>query len=353
MFLIVGIWVISPFMLSVLAALLIAYAFYPVYKVINNKLKRKNLSALLVSILLILLITVPLIVMANSVYKEMTVGFIIVRQKISSANLLGEQCTDNSGFVCSANNYVKGLLSDPKTKYQIDEFVKKSSRAIIDSISGFIFSIPKLLMNVFIMLFVMFYLFRDGKELVNKLERIIPLKTSHKTKIIRKFNDVTYGVIYGQLIVAFIQGAIGGTGMYIIGLVMNKFGGVYSTLLLGAPIMWGALMAFFALIPYLGTTIIWLPISVLLMINGYLSGSGWLLSSGIALALYGMLIISSIDNIIRPKIISDKSKVHPALVLLGVLGGLKLFGIIGLILGPVILGIMVTFIDIYEEEASA
>ena len=110
------------------------------------------------------------------------------------------------------------------------------------------------------------------------------------------------------------------------------------------------LMAFAALIPFVGTPIIWLPAALYRFSNGLASGNNWKITSGIILFLYGALIISTIDNFLKPKIIGDKAEVHPILVLLGVLGGLKLFGIIGIIIGPVILAVFKMVVEIYEEE---
>ena len=109
-------------------------------------------------------------------------------------------------------------------------------------------------------------------------------------------------------------------------------------------------MVIFALIPYFGTAIIWLPAALNFIFIGYLQNDNSSTIRGIVLIIYGIFVISSIDNILKPKMIGAKAKVHPILVLLGVLGGLSLFGFIGLILGPIMLALLMTFVDIYEEE---
>jgi len=108
-----------------------------------------------------------------------------------------------------------------------------------------------------------------------------------------------------------------------------------------------------SLIPYIGSSIVWLPASLMLIINGYTDMDTSIILKGMLLMLYGIFIVSTIDNILKPKLIGDKSGLHPLLVLLGVVGGLKFLGFIGVIVGPIIIALLITFIKIYEEEKSS
>jgi len=186
------------------------------------------------------------------------------------------------------------------------------------------------------MVFIMFFLLRDGKDIANKVKRLLPLKKHYQKRVFEKSKEVTFAVVYGHLSVALIQGALGGIGFLILGV--------------SSPLLWGLVMAFAALIPFVGTPLVWLPVALFRIFNGFSTGNNSLLLNGILLFLYGALIVSTIDNFLKPKIIGDKAEVHPILVLLGVLGGLKLFGIIGIVIGPVILAIFKIAIRIYEEE---
>ena len=143
-------------------------------------------------------------------------------------------------------------------------------------------------------------------------------------------------VIYGSLIIAIAQGTLGGIGFFIFGLP--------------SPLLWGVIMVFASLLPYIGTSVIWLPASLFLIFNGYASMETALITKGILLMLYGIFIIGTIDNILKPKLIGDKSGLHPVLVLLSVIGGINFLGFIGVIIGPMIIAALVTFINIYEEE---
>ena len=194
------------------------------------------------------------------------------------------------------------------------------------------------MLDMFIVLFVMFFLFRDGKIFIDKIERIMPLKSKYRKHVFKKLNDMAYAVIYGSIIIAIIQGALGGIGFLMFGLP--------------SPILWGIVMMFASLIPYVGSSLIWLPASLILIFSGYVNSDSTLMVKGILFILYGVFIIGTIDNILKPKIIGDKGGLHPVLVLLGVVGGLNLLGFIGVIIGPIVLAMLVTFIGIYEEEKS-
>jgi predicted PurR-regulated permease PerM len=143
-------------------------------------------------------------------------------------------------------------------------------------------------------------------------------------------------MFYGNITIAIMQGILGAIGFMIFGVP--------------SPILWGFVMVLFALIPYFGTAVVWLPAALNLIFSGYLQNNSSLTTRGIFLIVYGVLVISSIDNILKPKLIGAKANVHPILVLIGVLGGLSLFGFVGLFLGPMMLALLMTFIDIYEEE---
>jgi predicted PurR-regulated permease PerM len=192
------------------------------------------------------------------------------------------------------------------------------------------------MLDLFIVLFVMFFLFRDGEVFVDKIERIMPLKDKYRKHVFKKLNDMAYAVIYGSIIIAVIQGTLGGIGFLIFGL--------------SSPLLWGIVMIFASLIPYVGSSIIWFPAALILIFDGYLNMETTLIIKGILLMIYGIFVVGTVDNILKPKIIGDRSGLHPVLVLLGVVGGLALLGFVGIIIGPIILAMLVTFIKIYEEE---
>ena len=148
--------------------------------------------------------------------------------------------------------------------------------------------------------------------------------------------EVIFATVYGVIIVAIIQGIVGTIGFIIFDVP--------------SPILLGLLLTFAALIPFVGTALVWLPASALVFLNGYLNADTTMIGKGIGLFLYGALVISLIDNLIRPKIISKEAKLHPVLILLGLFGGIRVLGPIGMVVGPLVLALLVSFVDIYQRD---
>ena len=333
---VVSFLVIKPFLTAVLTGIVFSYIFYPLYSRINKKIKSKNISSLIASILVIMIITLPLFFVLNTISKEAHATYILSRQKVLNIDALALKCQNDNAVSCKFINYFHEITTNPQLKYYYDTTIKGAVTRITSSISNILFTIPIFILHLFITLFVMFFLFRDGKLLIDKIERLMPLKERYREHVFTRLNDMTYAVIYGSLIIAVIQGTLGGIGFFIFGLP--------------TPLLWGLVMTFAALVPYIGTSIIWIPASLMLIFNGYVEGSTTLVVRGFLFMLYSALIVGTIDNILKPKIIGSKGGLHPVLVLLGVVGGLKFMGFIGVVIGPILFAILVAFIKIYEEE---
>ena len=335
---IVSFMIIKPFLTAILAGIIFSYIFYPLYLRIYKKIANKNAASLITSSLVILMIILTLFFLLNIVSKEAYTTYLLSRQKVVSGQFLSE-CQPADKSVCKTINYFADKANDPRVKYYFDTTVKGVTTKITESISNILFSIPIFLLDIFIILFVMFFLLKDGEVFVDKVERIMPLKGEYREHVFKKLNDMAYAVIYGSIIVAIIQGTLAGLGFFIFGLP--------------SPLLWGTVMMFASLIPYIGSSIVWFPASLILIFEGYINLETNLIIKGILLIIYGIFVVGTIDNILKPKIIGSKGGLHPVLVLLGVVGGLKFLGFVGVIVGPIILAMLVTFINIYEEEKQA
>jgi predicted PurR-regulated permease PerM len=177
---------------------------------------------------------------------------------------------------------------------------------------------------------------KDGPGLMKSINKYLSMKKQHHQKIIKRLDDVMFGVVYGNVLVALFQGIVAIIGFFIFGV--------------NAPILWGLVVAITALIPYIGTALVWVPMSLIFFLEGFLSGDKLIMWKGVGLFLYGLLLISTIDNFLKPKIIGDRSKVHPVVILLGIFGGLALMGIPGFIVGPVVLALTISFVEIYLKK---
>jgi len=329
-------FITKPFLSALLTGAIIAYLSYPLYLKALPYAKNKNITASLVSIFIVLLFTIPFIILVGLIAQEAYYTYQTLSDQKLGTNFLNVVCKDENWLLCKTTNFFVSFLPNKNLDYYLQTTIEKITGFIIFNASSFVASIPTILLNFFVMIFVVFYLLKDGDIISKRIKNIIPLKESHKQQVIERFHNITYAVFYGNISLAVLQGILGIIGFFVLGVP--------------SPLLWGFVMMLFALIPYFGTAIIWLPAALNLIFIGYLQNSSASTIKGIILIVYGVLIISTIDNVLKPKIIGSKAQVHPILVLLGVLGGLNLFGFIGLILGPVMLALLMTFINIYEKE---
>lgn len=334
--LLLAFYITKPFLPALLTGAIIAYLSYPFYKKTLKHIKNENFAAFVVAIFIVLLFTVPFIIVIGLVSKEAYATYTTLNQQNLGTNFLKVVCKEESWLSCKSVRLLTGFLPENDLDYYLQATIEKITGFILENVSKFLASIPSILLNFFVMIFVVYYLLKDGGKVAARIKNILPLKESHKQHVLDKFHEVTSAVFYGNISVAIIQGIAGAIGFLILGIP--------------SAILWGLVMMLFALIPYVGTAIVWLPAALNLIFIGYLQNDNSSTIRGIVLIVYGVFVISSIDNILKPKLIGAKAKVHPILVLLGVLGGLSLFGFIGLILGPIMLALLMTFVDIYEEE---
>jgi len=322
--------VIKPFMIPILTSIIIAYVFYPLYKWMNKKTRRKNLSAVIVTILVIVLIVAPILFIVNSLTREVTTVYINSKQRIAEGNIIS--IGSDSNVLWKLNSFLVNIAEKPQISSSLDSI----TNSIISSLSNFLFAIPKKILNFFVMIFLIFFMLRDGELMVKKIKLLLPLKKKYHNKLVKRFGKVTHAVVYGHFIIALIQGMVGVLGLYIFGVK--------------SPLVWGVIMLIASMIPFIGTPVVWFPLGVLKLIEGLITNSNSGILKGAGLLIYGFVIISSIDNLIKPKIIGDMAKIHPTIILIGVLGGLLMFGVIGIVVGPLILSLFLTFAEIYKTE---
>jgi predicted PurR-regulated permease PerM len=174
----------------------------------------------------------------------------------------------------------------------------------------------------------MYYLFRDGHKIVNALPNMLPLERAQSEKIFARTREVISASLYGVLVIASIQGGLGGLMFWILGLP--------------SPLVWAVVMALLAMIPMAGAFLVWVPAAIFLGLSG-----SW--PKAIILTVWGTLVIGTVDNFLRPKLVGEKTKLHELFIFFSVLGGLKVFGILGIVLGPVVLAITLALLDVFRQ----
>ncbi len=332
--LVLALWVIKPFILTIIAGLIAAYIFYPLHRRLAKRIKSKGWSAFIIAVLVIILFTVPLFFLTQAVVEDAYTSYIVLKQK--SASLFTEGKCEAEGVGCRLINWAGNFMTKNQARFYFEDALSKVTQWLIDKANEIILKIPALMLQLVVFLFVLYYSLKEGDKVIKKMFSVLFIKEKHSATMMRKTKEMISSTIYGMLIVAGIQGALAGFGYFIFGVK--------------SPVLLGILTALAALIPIVGTAIVWAPTVAVYLVDSVLSNNNTGILLALGLLVYSIFPVSTIDNFIRPKIIGNRAKMHPILVLLGILGGISAFGIVGVLLGPIILTFFVTFIDIYQEE---
>lgn len=312
-------FLIKPLIQIILITGVVAYIFYPAYKSINKRIRNDSLSAIIVILMIIFTLgSITTFAVLSLIYYRG--GFYHLAHTLLEEDLLSKN--------------LQGIIARPELNNYIQEWAKQATSYLIKFISGLVLSIPKLLFAFILMLFLLYYAFKDGKRFVKDVEGFLPLKGVHKRNMVKMIDDTLHAIIYGTIVVAFIQGIFASIGFYALGVK--------------APVLLGLLTFMASMIPFLGAVVVWAPLGSIMVIWAYLTNQSLL--PGIGVLVYGAFVISLIDNILKPKLIGDRAEIHPVLVMLGIVGGVFMFGFIGLFIGPIILALFKTMLDIYQKE---
>ena len=209
----------------------------------------------------------------------------------------------------------------------IKPIVEKTSLAVIEKGTAFLVSLPFFILNIIIMLFVLFYAFKE-KDVGRNIIEMLPLRENYKETLYSEVRKISKLVIYGFVVVGFIQGVVGGISFLIFG-VPN-------------PLFWTLAMIVASILP-IGPWLVWIPAAAFQFALGEVTAA-------IGLAIFGLVITNNIDLILRPILVGKKADMHPLIIMVGGLGGIITFGAIGLIIGPLILAFTISFIKVYRDE---
>lgn len=341
--------VIKPFLLIIAAAMITAYIFYPLYSAIEKRLQKKYLSGIIVIAIIILMLTIPLLFILNLLVDQAINAYSYARDIIPQIEMLifkdgiFKCATDTTSMFCNIYTKTNTILGQDQFTATLKENVANITATISRYSYQTLKTLPTKIMDLGIMFFLIFFFLIDAERIFKAIRLLMPMKLDHENYIIQRLKDTTHAVVFGQLITAIIQGILGGIGFAIFGI--------------SNPVLFGIIMVFLALIPMVGTALIWLPAAMYMITTGYAANNYWSwlgpehsVLGGILLLLWGALIVSTIDNILKPKLIGDRAKLHPLAVFLGVFGGMRIFGILGILLGPILLAVLATFLDILEKE---
>lgn len=324
--------VISPFLTVTLIGAVLVIAFYPLYKWILKLFRGWARTASLVSCLLVVfVIIVPLAFFVVLIAGEAFDTYQVVQAKIESGMFDKYLQWKDGGFFYDLKQSIDPVinLDGLDIKKNIIDMAQALSSFLVSQTASFVASFFEIVLGIIVMIFVMFYFFKDGPSIVKRIGHLSPLPTVYESELFAKIASMVKAVVFGVFLTAIIQGIVGGLGFAIVGI--------------SNPVFWAAAIAFFSLFPVVGTAIIWFPASVILAIMGEYGGA-------IFIFLWGMFVVGTIDNFVRPYLIGGKAKTYPLLTFLAVLGGVMTMDLKGLVIGPLVLIVLLSFLHIYESE---
>ncbi|RXJ73858.1 AI-2E family transporter [Veronia nyctiphanis] len=321
---------IEPYVGSIVLAFIVSLLFAPLHGKIKTLLPNKsNLAAALSCLLLTVIIIIPLIVVFAAILNQ---GLKFFSDSYAWFSSGGAEIILNSPQVTYAINLVNSLPIEPITAQEIAQkaasTLSKFSGQMLSFSSKFVGDITGMFVNFLLMLFVLFFLLRDHAKIIQTLRHVIPLSRSQEDTLLEEVEKVAKSAVLGSFLTALAQGLVGGFAMWLAG-----FPGLF----------WGTMMAFASFIPVVGTALIWLPSAIYLLLIGQWE---W----GIFLIAWGALVVGSVDNILRPLLMQGNSGMNTLLIFFSLIGGLHVFGLMGLIYGPIVFSVTLVLFHMYEIE---
>lgn len=319
---------IQSFLLTTFWAIILALTFQKPYERIREKLKgRDNLATVLMLIVIILVVVLPLFF----------IGMALVNESLR----FYEQLQSGEIKVDKIINWVKeripmaqDLLEQVGMSFeQIQESIKNAAITVTQTLANRVLNFSQNLLaaivNFFLMLYMLFFFLKDGKEIIQSIVLALPMGDEREYRLLHRFANVARATLKGSLIVAFVQGTIGGILFWAVGIEGSVF--------------WGTVMTFLSLLPAVGSALVWAPAAIIMFINGSIF-------KGIVIVLVGVLVIGLVDNILRPILVGRDTKLPDYLILVSTLGGITWFGLSGFVIGPCIAALFITCWDIFGTE---
>lgn len=327
-------WILfRPFIIFMIAGVFVAVLSMPLDRMWERAIgkhrartprsakRRDRLAAAATIVTLFLIITAPLLAL----------GFALLSDARAAAEAVQRGAFEDR-VDAAVDRFVPGLSPEERANWtgrivaEIEAWVAVALQRVVAGLIGFV---ADLFIAVTVILFVVYYILTDGHRLIRYIRRTAPLPNSQIDYLLAEAKRGLDAVFVGQILTSVIQGGLGGVGFLIAGLP-------------GA-VLWAIVMMILSLLPVVGAFLVWIPAAAFLLLSGQI----W---QGVFLAAWGVLVVSQVDNFIRPKLIGSRAQIHPIFVLVGVLGGVAAFGFIGLFLGPLLVGVTISILRVWESD---
>lgn len=322
-------WILLPFYGAILWGVIIALLFTPLHRRLLVRLKqRRTLAALLTLLFVLVIVVLPSALITAALAHEAA----LVYERLQSGELnptlyfrgLFNALPDWIGALLDRF----GLVNFSALQRRLSAALAQGTQFIATQALSIGQNTFEFVASVFITLYLAFFLIRDGDKVLRALGEAVPLASAHKQELLDKFTTVILATVKGNLLVAAIQGALGGLAFWFLGV--------------GGALLWAVLMAFLSLVPAVGAGLVWLPFALYFLMTGAI----W---QGVALIAYGMLVIGLVDNLLRPILVGKDTRMPDYVVMITTLGGMAVFGINGFVLGPAIAAMFIAVWHIYTS----
>ena len=330
-------WILQPFFGAVMWAIALAILFSPLYRRLSAAMgRRKSLAALVTLLLCMVVVVLPLAAVGASLVQDI----MVLSDKIQSGQLNFAAYFEQ--IVAASPRWLTNLMNrfgigDMRgMQMRIESVAVQGSQLIAARALSVGQNTFEFVVSFGVMLYLLFFMLRDGADLSKTVRDSFPLAKPHTHYLLNKFTTVTRATVKGNVVVAVVQGGLGGLAFWVLGVQ-------------GA-LVWGVLMAFLSLLPAVGAALIWLPVAI------YLLAIGSVLK-GVGLIAFCVVVIGLIDNLLRPLLVGKETQMPDYIVLTSTIGGIAIFGINGFVLGPVIAALFMTawslFADMRKAETEA
>ncbi|MGO1500589.1 MAG: AI-2E family transporter [Marinobacter sp.] len=324
------VFLMKPFFGPIFWAIAIALIFHPFQMFLVRRLgERPNVNALITLTVCMLIVVIPVLVLVTSLVAE-GLG---VYQKIQDGDIKPGEYIDqvNKSFPAIQAFLAQFDISFSEIRDRVVSLFLGGSQLLAKQALGVGQNTFQFFLGLALMVYLAFFLLRDGNKLVDLLIRALPLGDARERLLFSKFAEVTRATVKGNLLIAIIQGALGGIIFWILGI--------------GGALLWGVVMAIFSLLPAVGAALVWVPAAI------YLAAVGDVVHA-VVLTIFGVVVIGLADNLLRPILVGRDTKLPDYIVLLSTLGGLAMFGINGFVMGPLVAALFMAFWGIFIREFS-
>jgi predicted PurR-regulated permease PerM len=331
-FLLLILWLFWTYVSAIVLALLIASVLYPMYLSIHKLFKGREIFASLFMVFFVLLILIVPVGWFVSTLSNEAFEFYSRASNTVSLKNIQEKLEGDSIWAQRIRKMGKmtGMELTPET-------VEKLSASIGKNVGFFLYrqtssiatNLLSFLIHFFLMMLIIYYLFRDGVRLKDYVIQVLPVPKEQLEKVVKKFQEMGKAIVVGNGFAGITQGFLGGIGFYLFGL--------------HSPFLWGTVIAFMAFLPIIGASVVFVPAAAIILIQGKIG-------LGIGFLAYNVCYSSIMEYLIKPRVIGEGTQMNSVLVFIGIIGGIKLFGILGIIYGPLIITIFLTLLEIYRLE---